>query len=144
MLFHCLFWGRYPVTGLDATLLPPKGYSFKTAYRCIAITFLKGCAYDVCDRSHLSSSWLGSHGHYSLTAPSAPSLRPLVLSSSKIRCHSIQVYHHHPSLPIGEGKVLRVVNAPTAMALNLLLVVSFFVSEGAGPSTMSSHPFSAA
>jgi hypothetical protein len=35
----------------------------------------------------------------------------------------------------------RVVNAPISMALQLLLVVSFFVAYGADSSTMSSHSF---
>jgi hypothetical protein len=58
--------------------------------------FSEGCVCDICDRSHLPSPRLGSHGDYSPTIPAAPSLRPLVLSGSLIRCEPFQVYHHHP------------------------------------------------
>jgi hypothetical protein len=34
--------------------------------------FSVGCACDICDRPRLPSPWLGSHGHYSPTAPAAP------------------------------------------------------------------------
>jgi hypothetical protein len=44
------------------------------------------CVCDVCGRSHLPSPWLISHGDYSPVAPSAPSLRPLIPSSSLMRC----------------------------------------------------------
>jgi hypothetical protein len=56
--------------------------------------FSEGYAFDVCDRFHLSPSWLGSHGDYSPTAPAALSLRPLVPSGSLTRCQSVQVYCH--------------------------------------------------
>jgi hypothetical protein len=101
--------------------------------------FSKGCACDVCDQSHLSPSWLGSHIDHS---PTTPYLRLFIPSSSLIRCQSIQGYYHHPSFGPVQAKVPRVVNAPTFMALKLLLVVSSFVPEGADPSTMSSHSFS--
>jgi hypothetical protein len=39
------------------------------------------------------SPWLGSYGEFS---PTAPTLRPLVLSGSRIRCELVQVYHHQP------------------------------------------------
>jgi hypothetical protein len=42
-----------------------------------------------------SSLWLTSHSDYSPTAP-APSLRPLIPSSSFIGCQSAQVYYHQP------------------------------------------------
>jgi hypothetical protein len=51
-----------------------------------------GCAYDICYRLCLPSLWLGSHGDY---FPAAPSLSPLALSSSLIRCELVQVYHHY-------------------------------------------------
>jgi hypothetical protein len=62
--------------------------------------FSKGCACDVCDWSQLPSPWLISHGDYSPTAPTAPSLRLLVPSGSLIGCQSLQVYHHHLAFPI--------------------------------------------
>jgi hypothetical protein len=43
------------------------------------------------------------HGVYSPTAPAAPSLRPLVLSGSLVRCQLVQIYHHHRS-PVGAVK----------------------------------------
>jgi hypothetical protein len=58
--------------------------------------FSEGCACDVCDRSRLPSSWLGSHGDCSPTAVAAPFLRPLVPSSSLIRCEPVQMYPYHP------------------------------------------------
>jgi hypothetical protein len=58
--------------------------------------FSKGCAWDVCQQPHLPSLWLGSHSDYSPTAPAAPPLGPLILSSSVTRCELVQVYHHHP------------------------------------------------
>jgi hypothetical protein len=58
--------------------------------------FSEGCAYDVCDCSRLPSPWLGSHGDYYPTAPTAPSLRPLVRSGSLIRHELVQVYDHQP------------------------------------------------
>jgi hypothetical protein len=58
--------------------------------------FSKGCVCDVCDWPRLPFPWLGSHGDYSPTAPTAPSLRPLNLSGSLIRCKPVQVYHHEP------------------------------------------------
>jgi hypothetical protein len=66
--------------------------------------FSEACACDICDRSRLPSRWLSSHGDYSPTAPAALSLRPFVPSGSLIRCQSVQVYHHHPSFPIGACK----------------------------------------
>jgi hypothetical protein len=58
--------------------------------------FPEGCACDICDRPHLPSPWIGSHGAYSPTAPDASSLRPLIPSGSLIRCKPVQVYHHQP------------------------------------------------
>jgi hypothetical protein len=58
--------------------------------------FPEGCACDVCDWPRIPSSWLGSHDDYSPTAPTAPSLRPLISSSSLIRCKLFQAYHHQP------------------------------------------------
>jgi hypothetical protein len=57
--------------------------------------FSERCACDVCDRPRLPSSWLGSQGDYSSTSPAAPSLRPLVPSSSVTKSKPVQVYHHH-------------------------------------------------
>jgi hypothetical protein len=65
--------------------------------------FSEGCACDISDRSHLPSLWLGSHGDHSPTAPAAPSLRPLILSCSLIRCEPVKVYHLHLPL-VGAGK----------------------------------------
>jgi hypothetical protein len=50
---------------------------------------------DVCDRPRLLSSWLNSRGDYSLSAPAAPSLRPIVPSDSLIRGVPVHMYHHH-------------------------------------------------
>jgi hypothetical protein len=47
--------------------------------------------------------WLSSHSDYSPTAPAAPFLRPCMPSGSLIRCQSVQVYPHHPAVPIGGG-----------------------------------------
>jgi hypothetical protein len=55
--------------------------------------------------------WLGFHGDYCPTAPAAPFLKPLVTSSSLIRCQLVQVDPHHPAFPIGGGKSSSVVNA---------------------------------
>jgi hypothetical protein len=82
--------------------------------------FSKSCTCDVCDRSRLPSSWLGSHGDYS-TAPAAPSLRPLIPSGSLIRYKPVQVYHHHYLFQV------------------LCFDVSSSVSEADDPSTMSTH-----
>jgi hypothetical protein len=49
--------------------------------------------------------------------------RPLIQSSSLIRCELVQVYHRF-FLLLGAGKALRMVDTPT---LKLLLVVSSFV-----------------
>jgi hypothetical protein len=65
--------------------------------------FSEGCACDACDRPGLPSLWLGFHGDYSPTAPTANFLRPLVPSDSLIRCQSVQVYHQYPSFPFGWG-----------------------------------------
>jgi hypothetical protein len=56
--------------------------------------FFEGCACNVCDWPLLPSPWLGSHGYYSATAPTAPSVRALVPSGSLIRCDLAQVHHH--------------------------------------------------
>jgi hypothetical protein len=96
-----------------------------------------------------SSLWLGLHGVYSSTSPS---LRLFVLSNSLIGCQSVQVYYHQPFFPhirmqtikillsVGGCKVPRVAGAPAYLALSLC-AASSFVSEGANPSTMSSHSF---
>jgi hypothetical protein len=103
--------------------------------------FSEGYACDICVRPRPPSMWLGSHGDYS---PSAPSLRPVIPSSSLIRCDPVQVYHHQPwsrvpfQLMQAEGP--SEVDVPTSLALKLL-VVSSFVSEGADPCIMSYHSF---
>jgi hypothetical protein len=56
--------------------------------------FSEGCACDICDEPRLPFPWLGSHGDYSPTAPAAPSLRPLILRGSLIRCEPVKLYHH--------------------------------------------------
>jgi hypothetical protein len=57
--------------------------------------FSECCAYDIRDRSRLPL-WLGSHGDYCPTAPSAPPLRSFVPSGFLIRCEQVQVHHHIP------------------------------------------------
>jgi hypothetical protein len=57
----------------------------------------EGCTCDVCDWSCFPSVWHSSHRDYSPTAPTAPSLRPLILGGFLIRCQLVQVYCHHPS-----------------------------------------------
>jgi hypothetical protein len=66
--------------------------------------FSEGCACDVSDQSHLPSLWLSSQGDYSPTAPAAPTLKPLIPSSSVIRRQLVQVYYHHPSFLLSAGK----------------------------------------
>jgi hypothetical protein len=103
--------------------------------------FSEGCACDVCDWLQLPSPWFNSHGDYSPTALIAPSLRLLVPSGSLIRYEPVQMYHHQPwsrVLLVGAGKVPRVVYDRTSLTLKLL-VVFYFVSETADPSTISSH-----
>jgi hypothetical protein len=103
--------------------------------------FSEGCACDVCDRSHLPSPWLGSHGDYPPTAPVAHSLRLLVPSRSMIRCQSVQAYRHHPP-PVGAQKSSKSGQCSTSIDLKLL-EVSSFISVGAKPSTKFFRPFSA-
>jgi hypothetical protein len=62
-----------PSNGLLATFHIAQGYYHN-------FLFFEGCACDVCDRPLLPSPWLGSLCDYSPTAPSAPSLRTVVLS----------------------------------------------------------------
>jgi hypothetical protein len=69
-----------------------------------AIHPAEGCACDVCAWFHFPSRGSVFHGVYSATAPTAPSLRLLVLSGSLIRCQSTQIYHLHPAFPIGGCK----------------------------------------
>jgi hypothetical protein len=83
--------------------------------------FPEGCAFDICDRSRLPSTWLDSHGDYFPTTLAAPFIRPLVpsgsvVSASRSRCTTIIFF--------SEGCALD---------------VSSLVSEGAVPSTMSSY-----
>jgi hypothetical protein len=98
--------------------------------------FPKGFACAICDRSRLPSPWLGSHGDYSATAFSTPSLRSLILSGSLIRCELVKVYHCHLAL-VGAGKSSEwpVLLHPQPRAP---CTVSFFVLERAD-STMPSH-----
>jgi hypothetical protein len=104
--------------------------------------FSEGCACDLCDQSRLPSLWLGFHGDYSPTASTAPSLRPLIPSSSQMMCKLVQVYHYQPRSRVPWWLVLaevpRVIDAPASLTLKLL-VVSSLVSERADHSTMSSH-----
>jgi hypothetical protein len=58
----------------------------------------EGYTCDICDRSHLPSPWLSSHGNYSPTALAAPSLRPLIPSGSGFK--PVQVYHHEPQCEV--------------------------------------------
>jgi hypothetical protein len=39
--------------------------------------------------------WLGFHGNFSQSALAAPSLKPLIPSSSHVGCQSVHVYQHH-------------------------------------------------
>jgi hypothetical protein len=55
--------------------------------------FFESCACDVYDEPSLPSLWFVSYSDYSPTFPAAPSLGPLVLSSSLIMCELVQVYH---------------------------------------------------
>jgi hypothetical protein len=80
--------------------------------------FREGRACDVSDGSCLPFLWLGSHSDYS---PTATSLRLFILSGSLIRCQLIQVYHH-PSFWLVWANFPRVINAPTSLALKLLVV----------------------
>jgi hypothetical protein len=102
--------------------------------------FSKGSDCDICDLLAFLPCGSVLMGDYS---PTAPSLRPHILNGSLIRCGPVQVYHHQPRSRVRflsvQPKVLRVVNASTSLALELLVVPSF-ISEGAEPSTMSSHP----
>jgi hypothetical protein len=126
--------------------LPGNGstcYISPSTYRCTTLSsFPEVCACDICNQYHLPSLWFVSHSDRSPIAPTAPALRPLIPSSSLIRCKPVQVYHHQPlsRVPFWSvwAKVLRVVNVPTSLTLKLLVVFSF-VSEGANPSTGSSH-----
>jgi hypothetical protein len=52
----------------------------------------------------LTFLWLIWHGDSSPTATAAPSLRPLVPSSSLIRCQPVQVCYHHHSFSLSAGK----------------------------------------
>jgi hypothetical protein len=80
------------------------------------------------------SPWLGFHGDYFPTAPAVRSLRPLVPSASHIGCQSVQVYQHHPRLPIGGGNSFESGQCSYIHgSYNMLLVVSSFVSEGLTP-----------
>jgi hypothetical protein len=92
--------------------------------------FSEGCACDNCNQPRLPSLWLSSHGDYS---PTAPSLRPLVLSSFLIRCKPVQVYHHQlrSRVPFHsvQAKVPRVGDAPTSLALKLLVNVQSLTSH---------------
>jgi hypothetical protein len=97
--------------------------------------FSEGCA-------SLPSPWLGFHCDYPLTAPTAHSLRPLVLSGSMIRCQSVQVYRHHPS-PVGACKSSESGQRSYIYVSSAVVSSLFFCFSGADPSTMSSHPFSA-
>jgi hypothetical protein len=60
-------------------------------------SFLRAVLVELCDQSHLPSPQLSSCRDYSWAAPAAASLRPLIPSSSLIRCQWVQVYYHHPS-----------------------------------------------
>jgi hypothetical protein len=65
-----------------------------------------------------------------ITLQLAPSLRPLVLSSSLLRCESVQVYYrHHPFGQCGQ----RFGEWSMLLHLRLLLCMQFFsfISEGA-------------
>jgi hypothetical protein len=55
--------------------------------------------HEVSDWSCLSTPWLGSYSDYSPTAPADPSLKPLILSGTLIRCYSSMctIIIHNPA-----------------------------------------------
>jgi hypothetical protein len=83
------FWSL-PSNGSTCHMAPSSRLFVPKAYRYFF--FSEGCACDVCDRRRLPSPWLSFRSDYS---PAAPSLRPLVMSGSLIRCVPVQVYHLH-------------------------------------------------
>lgn len=73
----------------------PHCYVLKTIHSYHFSTFLRAVA--VISLNFLPIyPWLSSNGNYSLTIPTAPSLKPIILTSSLIRCEPVQVGHHHP------------------------------------------------
>lgn len=101
---------------------------------CCHFFFSKCCACDVCDQSCPPFLWLDSQGDY---PPTAPSLRPPIPSGSLIRCQSVQVYHQHPSFPIGVGKSSESGQCSYISDPFKLLVASSFAWAVVSSSTMS-------
>jgi hypothetical protein len=119
-------WRRYTVTVLVHLLisrsLPSNGSTRYNATLCTAISSFPRAVFvtSVIGLTFLLP-WLGSHGDYSPIATAAPSLGPLVPSSSLIRCQSLQVYHHHLSFHI--------------MTYNRIQTIEILLSVGAAKTT---------
>jgi hypothetical protein len=97
----CLFHGRYLVTSLHATLLLWHLWLISPSFPLARFS-----------------------GDYSPTTPAAPFLRPLVPSTSLIRCQSVQVYYHHPCFGRRGQKFWE---RPMLLHLQLLPVCSLFI-----------------
>jgi hypothetical protein len=92
-----LFQGHYPVMVYMIHCSFLEAICPWVAYRCTAIfSFLRAVLVTSVIGLTFLPLWFGSHSDYSQTAPTAPSLRPLIPSGSLIRCQSVQVYNHHP------------------------------------------------